>query len=130
MNQQAKSRILGKLFDLEDQIKAAIDEVKTCYEWGRRSGEFFERGDLVGFYNPVAIKNGYNLSKGEIEEVFAETRKVKVFCKHYQGPANHYHISFVVGYDRIFLIKGNELAEEVPVPSPESAIEEFEMVRE
>ena len=90
--------------------------------------EFFERADLVGFFYPVNIQKGYHLSNGEVEEVYADKRKVKVYCKHYQGPSKFYHVSFVIGYDRIFLIKGNELAEEVPVPREESTIEDLEVV--
>ena len=127
MNQQAKREILERVYQLEDMIKALVDEVKSCYEFGRRSGEFFERGDLVGFFNPVNIHKGYQLSKGEVEEVYADKRKVKVYCKHYQGPSNFYHVSFVIGYDRIFLIKGNEFAEEVPVPTQESTIKDLEV---
>ena len=97
MNQQAKHRVLKNVYELEDMEKALIDKVKGCYEFGRCSGEFFECCDLVGFFNPVMIQNGYQLSKGKVEEVYTNKHKVKVHCKHYQGPSHFYHVFFVVG---------------------------------
>ena len=129
MNQQSKCRVLKKVYKLEDMVKALTDEVKGCYEFGRCSGEFFERGDLVGFINPVYIQNGHVLPKGEVEEVYPNKHKVKIYCRNYCGPLRPcQHVSFVVGYDRIFLIKGNELDEEIAMPSKESTIEDLEII--
>ena len=129
MNQLAKRRVLEKIYELKDMLKTLTDKVKGCYEFGRRSGEFFERGDLVGFIHPVYIQGGHVLPKGEVEEVYTNKRKVKIYCKHYPGPSRPcQHVSFVLSYDKIFLIKGNKLDEEITMPSKEATIEDLEII--
>ena len=129
MNQQAKRRVLEKVYELEDMVKALTDEVKGCYEFGRRSGKFFEHGDLVRFIHPVYIQGGHVLPKGEVEEVYTDKRKVKIYCKHYPGPSRPcQHVSFVLIYDKIFRIKGNKLDEEIAMPSKEATIEDLEII--
>ena len=100
MNQQVKCRVLEKVYELEDMVKALTEEVKSCYEFGRRSGEFFEVGDLVGFIHPVYLPGGYVLLKGEVEEVYTDKRKVKIYCKQYPGPSRPArHVTFTLSYD-------------------------------
>ena len=131
MNQLAKCCVLESLHELEDLVKATIDEVEDCYEFARRSGEFYEPGDLVGFLYPVFIQDGHTISKGEVEEVFPDKRKVKMYCRHHPVPSRPVkHVHFTVGYDRIFLIKGNKDDEVITIPSKELKIEDVEIIRD
>ena len=125
MNQLAKRCVLTKLYELEDMLAELTTEVKDCYEFGRRSGEFFEVGDLVGFIHPVYLQGGCVVSKGEVEEVYTDKHKIKIYFKHYPGPSRPaQHVTFVVSYDNVFLIKGNDHDEECTMPNKKCEIED------
>ena len=66
MNQLAKRRVLNKIYELKDMLKTLTDEVKDCYEFGRRSGEFFEVSDLVRFIRPVMVAGGCVILKAGV----------------------------------------------------------------
>ena len=55
MNKPTKRRLIKKIDQLEEILKKLTCEVKECYEFGRRSGEFFEVGDTVGFIHPMML---------------------------------------------------------------------------
>ena len=57
--------------------------------------------------------SGCTVYKGEVEEVYTDERKVKVYCQHYPGPSYpKQHVTFVVRYEKVFLIKGTGSDEE------------------
>ena len=127
MNKAAKCRVLMKIYQLEDMLTKLTSEVKECYEFGRRSGEFFEVGDLVGFFHPVAVA-GCVVQKGEVEEVYTDKRKIKVYCRHYPGVWHPMqHITFIVRYELVFLIKGTDSDEECVLPDDLCKIEDLEV---
>ena len=129
MNQSAKQRVLKKLYDLEELVRNTIEEVEECYEFGRGTGKFFEVGDLVGFHCPVFIHRGSSISKGEVEEVFPDKRKVKIYCTQHFCSHPPKHLYFTKSYDKIFLIKGKDDKEEdVAMPSQELKIEDVEVI--
>ena len=78
MNKATKRRILTEIYQLEEMLTKLNHEVKDCYEFGRRSGKFFEVGDLVGINHPVAF-SGCVVYKGNVEEVYTDERKIKVY---------------------------------------------------
>ena len=127
MNKAAKRHVLQKIYELEDMLAKLTSEVKECYEFGRRTGEFFEIGDLVRFIYPVALA-GCVVSRSEVEEVYTDKRKFKVYCKHYPGPSHPMqHVTFVVRYEKVFLIKGTDSDEECVLPDEACEIKELDI---
>ena len=106
-----------------------IYEVEDCYEFGQRSGEFYEVGDLVGLLEPHQLEAGHYVSKGEVTKVIPDKRRVRILSRrttHY--PLNN--VQFSIGYDKIYLIKENGEDEEVDRPSKKPTIENVVIISE
>ena len=127
MKKVAKRRVLTKIYELKDMLAKLTTEVKDCYEFGRHSGKFFEVGDLVGFIHLVALQSCV-VERGEVEEVYADKCKIKVYCKHYPGPSRPMkHVTFVVRYEKVFLIKGTDSDEECVLPDKVCEIKDLDV---
>ena len=129
MNQTAKRRVLKKLYNLEELVRNTIEDVEDCYEFGSRTGEFFQVGDLVGFRCPVFIHKGVSITKGEVKEVFPDKRKVNIYCRQHFRSYPTQQLYLTKSYDRIYLIKGkHDKEEDVAMPSQELNIEDVQII--
>ena len=112
MNKPTKCRILKRINELKGMLKELTCEVEDCYEFGRRAGEFFEVGDMVGFNHPKFLP-GCKFYKGKVEQVNSKEHKLKVFCEYHPKPPAHKQLlSVTVRYEHVYLIEGSDSDQE------------------